>query len=934
MTPNINLHSVRGGVFCVVLVCVTTLSGLAQIAPTPRPSVALKEETVELSPFIISTESETGWSANDTLTATRTKQALKDVPVNIDAITSDFMSDLGLFSADEVANFVANVYAAPVMENDNQGGNFAFRGLSQTNNISRNYFRWFIPSDTYNVDRIDFGKGSNSLIFGEVEPGGQGSAFTKRPLMKNFGELFALYNSEGAYRFQLDLNRKLRDGLALRFNAVRKLDKTFQDASDYKFEGETLAVAWRPFNRTSIRVEGERGKYDNVRGFAGVKIWERSAMSRGFGTAGDYYTSDGVWVIQSTLPAADRLAANGVSGGQPSLIEGSFFDVQMVNAAGVVVGTKRINGFPKHYNLRGAFDNQARPFDTYSVTIEQEVGPVALEISYNKQTQQSTRNDNAFDTTISLDVNGRPFIDAASDRKRFGSDTDAFRGSAVYPWKPAKWFEQLFVATAEYRENSTNNYRLQGYNVKNILNGTATAINTTNDRGRVRLYLDDPQFYSRAVFDRLQFTSPPVTDKVDMRMIGFFATGTDAASGTNFSRSAAASFSASGKYFGGRLLSLVGFRKDANRTYDYTTTRYFGPFTEAILPPTYQKALKGDYAENSVLHLSHISKTAGLTYVLTKDVNVYAVYSESFRFQDAVTFDNVRFGPINGTTKEIGFKGSAFGDRAGFTLGIFDIDRKNVVLSYNGIIGLSAAQLEDLMNPNDILPGNPAYKFSAPGTGSAARNYQASERSTGADLTLMLRPTKQLQVRLTFARTQVLDEPDLGSFRGYYNAAIARTTAALVPGGNIAMAESPAVLATAKLLLDSLDIKGRPVGARASPWSASWVIDYSFARDVWTPLRGVRLGINGSWRDNYLLGTPNGQEMIGGTGHLVNAYLMRDQKIWGQKVRFRVGVKNLVDLENSKIRKTGFTTMFSGANVYTYSYVMPPQYDMNVTVKF
>jgi outer membrane receptor protein involved in Fe transport len=184
MTPNINLHSVRGGVFCVVLVCVTTLSGLAQIAPTPRPSVALKEETVELSPFIISTESETGWSANDTLTATRTKQALKDVPVNIDAITSDFMSDLGLFSADEVANFVANVYAAPVMENDNQGGNFAFRGLSQTNNISRNYFRWFIPSDTYNVDRIDFGKGSNSLIFGEVEPGGQGSAFTKRPALQ------------------------------------------------------------------------------------------------------------------------------------------------------------------------------------------------------------------------------------------------------------------------------------------------------------------------------------------------------------------------------------------------------------------------------------------------------------------------------------------------------------------------------------------------------------------------------------------------------------------------------------------------------------------------------------------------------------------------------------------------------------------------------
>lgn len=53
--------------------------------------------------------------------------------------------------------------------------------MTQVNNISRNYFRWFIPSDNYNVERIDFGKGSNSLIFGAVEPGGQGAAFTKRP---------------------------------------------------------------------------------------------------------------------------------------------------------------------------------------------------------------------------------------------------------------------------------------------------------------------------------------------------------------------------------------------------------------------------------------------------------------------------------------------------------------------------------------------------------------------------------------------------------------------------------------------------------------------------------------------------------------------------------------------------------------------------------
>ena len=920
--PQRRFRSTQSNLGVVLFILVLGAARLAAQAPVAAATTAAStEEAITLSPFVISTERETGWSANDTLSATRTKQALKDVPVNIDAITSDFMDDLGLFTADEVANFVANVYAAPPMEDKNLDGDFSFRGLSQNNNVSRNYFRWFIPSDTYNVERIDFGKGSNSVIFGEVDPGGQGSVFTKRPLMRNFGTALAQYTSEGAYRFQIDLNRKITSNLALRLNAVRRQQKTFQDASAYKFEGETLAAVWQPFRRTSIRVEVERGKFDNVRGFAGVTVQEQSARGRGFNAAGTYFTSDGVYIFQSTLPAIDRGGANGAAGGTPSLVEGGYFDVQLRNAAGVVVGTKRVHGFPKEYNLRGSFDLQARPFGAYSITIEQQAGPVSLELAYNHQNQQSERNDGSFiDAPIALDVNGRPYMDTTLDRKRFGTDTDAFRGSAAYQWDKVKWMPQLFVATAEYRESSKDNYRFQAYNVKNIVNGTAATI-TTNDRGRLRVYLDDPAFYSRALYDRLKMESLPATSTVAMRMIANLG-GNDPAANTEWSRAAAASFSASGRYFGGRLQSLVGLRRDQSRLWEYSTKRFFGPFGEAIPPPKRSDALPGEYVENKFMDQSNTSYTGGLTWAVNKDINVYGVYSESFRFQDAVTFENQRFGPVTGVTKEIGLKGSLLDGRAGFTLGVFDIDRQNVALSYNNIINLTAADLEDLMNPNDVLPTNPNYRFSAPGTASASRNYSATENSRGADLTLMLRPTQALQLRFTIARTRVLNQPDLASFRGYYEAAVKR--------GN----ESPAVLTTAKLLLDTLDISTKPAGARAAPWSASWVIDYTFARESWQPLRGVRAGVNGSWRDNYLFGVPNHQEMIGGTNHLVNAYLMRDQKIWGQQVRVRVGVKNLLDLENSGIRKTGFVTLANGTNVYSYSYVMPPQYDLTLTVRF
>lgn len=896
-----------------MLMVATTLLH-AQLAPAP---VASKDEALELSPFIVSTERDSGWSANDTLSATRTKQSLKDVPVNIDAITADFMEDLGLNTADEVTKFVANVYAAPTMENDNQTDNFSFRGLSQRFNVSRNYFRWYIPSDTYNVERIDFGKGSNSLIFGDVEPGGQGSVFTKRPLMKNFGTAFAQYGSEGAYRVQLDLNRKLRDSLAIRFNAVRREERTFQDASAYKLAGATLALTWQPFKKTMIRLEAEQGDFQNARGFSGITVREQSARSLGFTSVGPWFTSDGAWFNQSTLAAADRSSTNGPAGGSPTLIEGGFFDVTMRNAAGATVGTKRVSGFPKAYNLRGSFDRQARPFGTYTVTVEQRISQLGLEFSYNHQNQDGLRNDNFFSSTISVDVNGRPYIDTAGiDWKRFGNDVDAFRGTAVLPWKPFTWMKQLLIGSVEYREDFTNNYRKALYNVKRFENGVVTAVSQTNDRVRFRLYLDDKQFYSRALFDRFTLDRLPVTPDFQAKQLSF---GT-AADGTEWRQAYAGAVSASGNYFKGRVQSLLGVRWDWNRTYEYKGTRKFGTYNEDIPPPSRADALPGEYVENPALHLFNTSYTAGLTFVLTPDINLYGVYSDSFRWQDARTFDQNIFGPISGVTKEIGIKGGLFDDRLTVTLGVFQIDRANVEFRWTPS-NFSAGDIENLINPNNITASDPRY-FRTWNDVNQYRDVLSTESSKGFDVTLLARPAKGLQLRFTLAKADVVTRPDFSSFRAYYEAAVKRGD------------EAPALIADAKEVLDSSDYSTKPTGARAAPWSASWIADYSFHRESWAPLRGVRVGVNGSWRDNYLLSIVNGREFYGGTSHLVSAYIMRDQKIAKQQVRFRLGCRNIVDLENGRTRRTGTTTLSTGTVLYRQIYVVPPQWDLTATVRF
>jgi outer membrane receptor protein involved in Fe transport len=894
---------------------------IAQAAPKTVTAQSTSDEMITLSPFIISTESETGWSANDTLSATRTKQALKDVPVNIDAITADFMEDLGLFTVDDIANYVAGAFAPPTMENDNQSGAIAFRGLSGST-ASRNYFRWYIPSDNYNVERVDFGKGSNSLIFGDVEPGGQASIFTKRAQMKNFGEVFAYTNHYGAYRFQLDYNRKIRDGLAIRFNAVKRQERTYQDASTFGLEGQTLTTSWRPFRNTNVRLEYERGDFANVRGFGGIAIRERSGRSRAFTTDRLFYTSDGQYIQRSTLPSADQ--SNAADGGSPSLVEGGYFDVIMRNAAGAVVGTKRFNGYPKEYNIRGSFDRQGRPFSTYSATIEQRVGPVGLEVAYNHQKQTAKRTDNFFANTISVEVNGRPYVETELDEKNFGNEVDQFRGTAVYLFDKFKWMQQLLVASADYREDFVKNYRFNHYNVKRVENGTAATFNTNSDRIRLRLYLDDPRFYSRALFDSMKLSALPETSTVHILKLASFPSGTSSTDGTEWRQASAVSFSTSGRYFGGRVLSMLGVRHDWNRTYEYNGVRTFGPYNEEVPPPKRQDALPGEYVENKELHLENTCFSGGLTVRLTKGLNFYGSYAESFRFQGLRTFDRERFGPITGVTKEVGLKGDFWRERASITLGVYDIDRQNVALSFNGVTGIdfTAAEIENLMNPNNVLPGQPGYKYAEEGTASAARNYRSTENSKGADATLVVNPFKGLRLRFTLARTQVQGQPDLSSFRGYYEAAVKR--------GN----EPAALLNEAKNLLDTLDNDTKPTGARASPWSASWAVQYGFRGDTHPVLRGVSVGVNGSWRDDYLLGINSGQELVGGATHLMHAYITRTQKIWKQNVTIRGEVRNITDLENGKLRKTGFTTLLNGQNVYRYSYVVPTEYNVSVRVRF
>lgn len=292
---------------------------------------------------------------------------------------------------------------------------------------SRNFFPWFTPTDAYNIDRIDFSKGSNSLIYGDSIPSGMANSYTKRPRLRSSGEVTLRYDTFGAYRVQLDVNSKLHDKLAFRVNSVIRNDESFLEHAHSSLKAVHGAVAYRPFRQTQLRFEAEKGMFERVRGTNTLSVRPNSAPGLGFSTANRWYvTSDGQ-IRHVTTANTSALDSSAAAGTVRSLMEGQSADVSLVDRVGntnVPSGrTITLNGYPRETNLRGSIDFLDRPYTNYTWYLEQQFGKLALEFAFNRQDQAQKRTDGTLDSVVSVDRNGRPYVDFSINDREFSAIT-------------------------------------------------------------------------------------------------------------------------------------------------------------------------------------------------------------------------------------------------------------------------------------------------------------------------------------------------------------------------------------------------------------------------------------------------------------------------------------------------------------------------------
>ena len=159
----------------LTLLTTSTVPGFAQAGTKPAG------DAIQLSEFNVSAERASGYRAQSAITATGFGANILDVPVSINVLTSEFVSDYGANLQSEVLRLVPGVITSPNYESQ-----MIIRGFNGLQAYRNGQYRRQLYS-TWGMDRIEVIKGSSSIFFGLVRPGGVVNYITRKPEFKKTG---------------------------------------------------------------------------------------------------------------------------------------------------------------------------------------------------------------------------------------------------------------------------------------------------------------------------------------------------------------------------------------------------------------------------------------------------------------------------------------------------------------------------------------------------------------------------------------------------------------------------------------------------------------------------------------------------------------------------------------------------------------------------
>jgi len=758
---------------------------------------------------------------------------LRNLPSSISVMNRDLIDDTGVINIFELSRYAAG---GEYENNPTLDTQFYFRGV-RNEWQTRNFFIWYLPTDSFSIERVEVLRGPNALLYGDAAPGGLMNIITKKAQMKDFTTVKVAAGSWDFHRGEVDFNRRLRENLAVRLNAVSSRQGSFYDHRYNNFDGAHLAVDFRPFKNTRIRAEAERGQANRNTGavmfidtFSSYDpaVGGTTGTSARTGTSNTYLSYDGLNTVRYGSAGFRRT-------------NGSNFVIDQDSPY-----YSQIN---REWQFTGPSTYADRDYTQWAVSLEQTLfEKLTLEATINKQDQDNNvLNGNTGAHEIRRDTNpllpsgaanpnyNQLYVDNLYFLRKISNKVTDYRVAATYDLDLPLGIKQRLLAIGTRREDD--------------FVGRTYEERATADLGVQvfrRVYLND--------YANRNLAWSVIPGQTQLFGASFW--------GKNVNMLTSQSYVALGSYWDGRIRSMVGYRRDhwdvdrqarVDQTVGTVVERVgFNPVV------TSDPTIKDDsLSYGGVFHV--LRDFHGTTLSLVGN------YSESFRpTGNEIDVFGEALQPVKGKGKEAGLRLELLKGKAALTGTFFDID----ILNNRGSVSQTVRnEINDMFGAGTVES-----------TSLGAAGDTTSRRSKGFEFEVALNLTKGWTLTANYAHVDLSDTDVYPRIRPFWERAIAENR-----------------LLTEYANLNTL--VGNAVNlAGAVPPERDRVINvftrYTFLQGK---LKNFIVGGGLNYRSPSYLAVVNNQFYYSPESLVLNGLLGYKLKVRGHDVSFSLNINNLTD---------------------------------------
>ncbi|MGJ8654510.1 MAG: TonB-dependent siderophore receptor [Opitutaceae bacterium] len=885
-----------------------------------------------VSPFEVNASQDEGYYSAQSMAGSRFAQDLKNTPAPIDVMTSELLDDLGVFDLDEAMAWSVNAISSSSTDNSSAEGaglvdaerrssNVRVRGIQVTQ--ARNFFKWSINNDKFNIDRIDTSRGPNAMLFGDSSLSGLSNITTKKAHFKQSVKTQLMYDSFGGGRAEIDVNVPvIKEKLALRFNAFTQDTDSWNDYGNRKRDGLALAATWRPFKGVVIRAEGEKGNIEDIypkailRGrisdWDGITTSSTGALTNGQATAAGLTTNNNnafhyidadnldAGIVNQVGQRTTRATPGTISYLDTSLPPGNTLNPVRADQPATLSGLQSDFVLPyRGYGELGMASRVFGDYSTYSLFIEKRFSDnIFIEFAGNHQEQVRYWHVNSGSNNIYYDVNEQlpngdpnphfldPYIVSNPTVREDYVESDEYRALALFKFEQ-NWFEQAIGFSVSFRQSEGGQFR-RGLRKTN---GSAN-LDANPNKPKVRYYLTDPS--STFFKDGHDYT-------VGSDELAYVNTRANQA-GQAHNKDELISFLgyASGSWFPSkRLHTTFGFRRDKFYVDQYNTLIYDSTTREYI-----GNELSDE--NDGVVD----SPSMGVVLSITDWLSAYGNISKSFVFGDKrqLNYQGSAVEPPIGESKEYGIRFN-IGSKFNASIGYYDSVQQNNTAVLNSVNG-RIRDIHDEMGLDDF--GNP------------------SDTSTlyakGWEVQMTANPTRGWSIRANVAFPEGETERAYPSFFSYWDDNKAIYEAGVL-NPDFDGEAIQGYLNTIENQIANLQADGTITETRSHKMLASFLTRYKFHKK--SKLSGLTIGGGFRYRGEREISTV-GQDTLIADGYFeTSAFAQYAFKVKDVKMQLQLNVNNLFDDTNLR-----YNSVRNDGSLGSYRVSTPRQFRVTLTARF